>query len=130
MIQGIVFGFSTGSHAIALIENMPPHKAVLIKTLKPRFGRRRHIFTAYQVDVSLRHQACLIINTLIRFLQQNVRLNPAAFAEHSFAIHIVDTAVLNLSFVPVNLNSVQPNLNFTDAKVELFCIGYFSTCII
>ena len=41
----------------------------------------------------------------IRFLQQNVRLNPAAFAEHSFAIHIVDTAVLNLSFANSSITS-------------------------
>ena len=120
MIQGIVSSFSSGSHAETLIENMPPHQAIFVKTFKPDFRRRRHIFTANQVDVRFCHQAGFIIDTFFRFLQQDVRLYPTALTEYPLAIHIIYTT----TFIS---HPVQSTCHLADSKVKLFDIGHFST---
>ena len=99
---------------------MPPHQAIFIKTLKPGFGRRRHIFAANQVDVRLCHQAGFIINAFFGFLQQDVRLYPTTLAEYPLAIHIIYTTI----FIS---HPVQSTGHLADSKVKLFDIGHFST---
>ena len=86
VILGIMGIRPAGIHTVALVEDVPVHKAVAVPAVQPFLGRGGHIFTAHQVDACLGKKPGLVEYVLPVVAEQYVGLEPASAAEYPLAV--------------------------------------------